>query len=99
MTYVDNNWRNTKCQIMTEPARQRAAAKTESISKADAAAKTSSVITEKETAPAAKTGKAKDTGIMASTRVTRAAAAARRKKSESGLARTTRSIDGAMARE
>ena len=99
MTYVDNNWRNTQCQIMTEPAWQRAAAKTVSKRKVDAAAKTSSVITEKETAPAAKTGKAKDTGITASTRVTRAAAATRRKKNESGLARTTRSIDGAMARE
>ena len=65
---------------MTEPARQRAAAKTESIWKADAAAKTSSVITEKETAPAAKT--AKDTGITASMRDAKAAAAIRRKKSK-----------------
>ena len=73
---------NTKCLTMTEPARQRAAAKTESISKADAAAKTSSVITEKETAPAAKTGKAKDTGITASTQGAKAAAAIRRKKSK-----------------
>ena len=65
---------------MTEPARQRAAAKTESIRKADAAAKTSSVIAEKETAPAAKT--AKDTGITASMRDAKAVAAIRRKKSK-----------------
>ena len=85
---------------MTEPARQRAAAKPEIIRKADVAAKTNTVITEKETALAAKTERAKDIDITASTRITKAVVAVSRKKSKkSGSARTTRLIDGAMARE
>lgn len=65
---------------MTEPARRRAAATKARKKKADAAAKTSIVTKAKGTAPAAITEK--DTGIMESMRVAKAAAAIRRKKSK-----------------
>ena len=47
MTYVENKRRNTKCQIMTEQAPQRAAATKANTRKRAAAAKTSTVTTAK----------------------------------------------------